>query len=226
MRIWLNRAVLLLATAAALPSLAQTAPIEAGVLKQADGRVVLTIRNLSPHSAITAYLYKTQELHGIGWGYRDAAIEPRSQPIPPDQQITQDFGSGAQPVEVMFLAAVWKDGTRFGDPMWVNRLLEHRNVIGQHLLKATLMVQTALNSDEDPQAVRRQFQQLAEGIKQEDYHPDDLPVVRQIYAWMEVHFENPPKRLSDNTPITNPHAILQSSLDEYLRRLGRFQLYR
>lgn len=226
MRIRLSGAIVLLTAAVALPAVAQTAPIKTSVVKQSDGRVILTIRNLSPDSAITAYLYKTQELHGIGWGYRDAAIEARSQPVPPDQQITQDFGSGAQPVEVIFLAAVWKDGATFGDPTWVNRLIEHRNVIGEHLLKATLMVQTALNSDEDPQAVRRQFQQLADGIRREDYHPDDFGVVRQIYAWMEVHFANPPIRLSDNTRITDPHAILRSSLDEYLRRLGRFQLYR
>lgn len=221
--------------AAVLPLLhGQSPPVVANAATQPDGRVILTIRNLAP-SPLTAYFYKR-----VGWnvfgdgrkgeevlqiGYKDAAVGLADSPIPPNQQTTQSFQNG----EVTFLAALWADGTSYGNPQFISRLREHRAAAQLHNDNAIAILRKAFESGEDTPALIKQLQTIVDGITPTAVHPDDTAVLRGYYQATIRALANPDSNVKDlnGTPMhMTEREIIQLRLDNLERWRDRLRQYR
>jgi hypothetical protein len=142
----------------------QSPPVVATVATQPDGRLALSVQNLKG-SPLTAYFFKELGA-GFGFmGYMDAGgltngALPSPFPIPPNQQATTILANATNR-EVTFLAALWADGTTYGDPDWVGRLRERRVLAQQHNDNAIAVLQKALDSGEDAQTLIKNFKPLS-----------------------------------------------------------------
>jgi hypothetical protein len=207
--------------AALLPLVSgQSPPVVATTATQPDGHVILTVQNLS-ESALTAYFYKRVGVGFVEMGYKDAAVNFAAHPVPPNQRITVTFPNG----EVTFLAAIWADGTSFGDPAWVNRLRERRALGQQHNDNAIAVLQKALDSGTDTAALITQLQTIIDGITPLTLNQDDVFFVRGYYDAAMRRFANPGMKHLDGTPLT-AQEIMRVDIEELNRRRERLRLYR
>ncbi len=185
---------------------------------------------------MTAYLYKRfgWTVYGDGrkggqvleMGYKDAALELGTEPIPPSHQlIIRTFLNG----EVTFLGALWADGTSCGAPEWVTRLLEHRALAQRHNDNEIAVLQTALDSGTDKPALIKQLQSSMDGITETTVNADDVGALHSHYQQVIRMLANPDSVLKrpDGTPAhMTEREIILLSLEELEARRARFQQYR
>jgi len=102
------------------PLPAQSPPLVVTVTGTSSDQAILTMQNLAGTTLI-ASLYTIDWSHAGSdgrtrqireWAYRDAATERGSQPILSNQQVTRPTSNGGQ---VTLLAAIWADGSTFGE---------------------------------------------------------------------------------------------------------------
>ena len=221
--------------AALLPLLrGQSPPVLTITTTQPDDRVTLTIRNLAP-VPLTAYFYKR-----VGWsvfgdgrkggevleiGYKDAAVGLGDNPIPPNQEATVTIRNG----EVTFLAALWADGTSYGDPQSVSRMRERRAAAQLHNDNAIAILHKALDTGEDTPALIRQLQTIVDGITRNTVHMDDTAVLRGYYQPTIRALANPDSNVRDLNGTwvhLTEREIIQLRLDNLRRWQDRLQQYR
>ena len=211
---------------------AQSPPVIATTATQPDGKVILTIRNHGA-SPLTAYFFKR-----FGWGvlpdggkgvrvteigYKDAALESATRPIPPNGQINSTFLNG----EVQFLAALWADGTSYGDPQWVSRLRDRRGLAQQHLDNAIAILQHALDSGTDTPTLVKQLQTSIDEITSTTVNPEDVPLLRIYYQEAIRRFANPDgvaRSGVDGSPLhMTDRQIIELTLELLQMRRDRLQ---
>jgi hypothetical protein len=188
------------AVAWVVPTLAAQSPnLNLTVASGSNGEVIATVQNLGP-SALTACLYQAifpagpnGTDHGAAFAYKDAAIDGSTEPILPMQQREEHMPAGSQ---VTFLAAIWADGSTYGD---AKRLLDHRSVFINHLDKVLAVLQQALTSGIGPRALVAQLEGLRDAITTE--HPDDEGSAKAYYIITINRINNPPQDV-DGTPLT------------------------
>jgi hypothetical protein len=188
-----------------------------------------------PGSTLTAYFYEH-----VGWnfrpdgskigefwemGYKDAALEPGSAPIPPNQQITLPFFNG----EVTLRAALWADGTSYGDSQWINRLRERRTLAALHNANAIAVLQKALDSGTDTPALIKQLQTIVDGITSLTVNLDDVALARNYYQTALRRFANPDGFAYsevDGKPLhMTDRQIIEITLEGLERQRARFEEY-
>jgi hypothetical protein len=211
---------------------AQSPPMETTTATQADGSVILTIQNHAA-STLTAYFYKhtgwgryphAPENQVLEMGYKDAAIDGPTNPIPPNQKIILRFDNG----EVAVLAALWSDGSSYGDPEWISRFQQRRIIAQQHIDAATYVLQNALDTGMDTPALLRQLQTIVDELVPPNVNGDDIGVARLYYMGALQHLTD--HALSKNATGTPPHLtdreIIQADLTILERQRARLLLYR
>lgn len=134
---------------------AQSPPVVATTTTDSSGHVTLFVRNLGV-SALTAcaYLADIHTTLGTGevlpatiqeHGLRDAAVNLIDKPILPNQ--TGTFSISGVNGQVTLMAALWADGTSFGDSVWVHKLFQTRFLAMKHIDLAISVVEDAMRSN-------------------------------------------------------------------------------
>lgn len=124
------KTVMLLALGWNLVTLAQpqSGRVSATVVVDSNDKTVLLIKNQA-QVALTGFAYVLQVSDPNGnmkfgqRGWHDAALEDRLVPIVPDQQRSIDTLPDFQ---LKTFAAVWVDGSSFGDPVLIQQLAERK----------------------------------------------------------------------------------------------------
>ncbi len=214
----MRNCILLLLTGAclALTAGAQSAPpAVATVGIVGDDKSVLTIQN-NASVALTAYYWEVknpgpERLSGESY-YNDAAVigASRSVPIPPHQQ-TAPTNFPVVTMHLTAFAAIWADGSSFGDPGLVARIRDRNRVYRQHLTTAGELVRQSLASGAPIDATIEAVQAAKESISVE--HREDLHTVNELYDAVL----NGLRTLTDN-----PHSRVLRVLTDLEQRALRY----
>jgi len=118
-------------------SYSQTAPILTRVDTSSDGRATLNVRNDSDTSLVA--FVDVEESHPVasdGKKYKvtavrwwDVATDLADQPVAPHHEIGILTGTPGAPPQATLMAAVFADGSSFGDPAWVQSIMTRRQVM-------------------------------------------------------------------------------------------------
>ncbi len=128
------------------PAYGQRQPVVPLVTTQNDGTTQLVLHNYGL-SAITAYAYSATFWNGTHRGGVDAFVDSKilisASPIPPNGEISVKVGNPQEAgFQCQFEAALFADGSGYGDPVWINRIKNRR----QYLLTALAAASTDLAS--------------------------------------------------------------------------------
>jgi hypothetical protein len=195
-----------------------------------NGRATLTIQNRAA-TTLVALLYTVDfstvssdgRTHQIReWGYRDAATERGTEPTPPNQSFVRPTANDGQ---LTLLAAIWADGSTFGDSSWVNRLLQRRLLLQTHLDNAISILQRALSVNTDTKSLIAELQTSLDNLNKLNLqHSEDLALARSCYSGSIQRFAKPPRHF-DGTPATD-REVLQIDTSELEKRRERLRQYR
>lgn len=201
-----------LAVALFVPILrAQSANISLTTATDPDGSVIVTVAN---HAAValTAVLVEEKLPGGRSPKYEDAALPGSFKPILPMQQSTERAPIGTR---AFLEAAIWADGSTYGDPMWVQRIRDHRAAYMKSLNQVLAVFQRAINRGTAPDEIVMQLQTLADTAKSGLLSRDDLSQTVGAYRNGIEHIQNPPRR-EDGSAL-----LFREVLQEYVRMLAR-----
>lgn len=120
------------------------------------------------------------------------------------------------------LAAIWADGSTFGDSKWVNRLLERRFILQKHVDNAISILQRALNVNTDTKSLIAELQTNLDSLNYEN--PDDQSLARSCYTVAIQQFTKPQTCL-DGRPVPD-RQVLQFAITELEERRERLRQYR
>lgn len=151
---------------------AQKAPLTTGITNLPGGKVQLAITNSSavPVTAFAIYIEWTPpggpEAHSVR--IVDSVINyPRDRKIMPgDTQrfvfgpVTRMGSSTPAPPRVTFEAAIFANGSTFGDPGWARRIIQDRKAVYANQGRAIRELLSARNSGETRQELISRFQSL------------------------------------------------------------------
>jgi hypothetical protein len=201
---------------------AQSPPIVVTNTAQPDGHVLLTIENQSG-SALTAYYWVRRTSTPAADGtmplverhYKDSALDRSPGPIPPHQQGTVTVENGV----VTLVAGLFADGTSFGDPQWVARMRDRRDLAQKHIETAMNVLQQALDTDMEKPNLVQELQTIIDGITPGTVNQDDVGLIRRYY-------QTPLGRVSNPNSKRPLRELLQIDLNELEEERERFQLYR
>jgi hypothetical protein len=208
---------------------AQTEPILVTTAQDSSGFSTVTIKNLGS-SALTAYAvttsYNTRSSDGTiaavhGEGITDAAVGPPTSPIQPGQHGT--FRPGGPYPQFKVEAAVWADGTTFGDPVWVHRILYGRQVAARHLDAVLRLLRNALQLNTSVAEIIRQAKNGERQVDAEKESVDEVVTVGRYYRDIQSSMATPPKQ-PDGSPSTREQTI-QQLLARFQRARDRLRPY-
>ena len=98
--------------------------------QSASGQAQLTIQN-NTDQPIGAFVY-TWAASGVtpikGFRFYEPALYLAERPIAPRAALALRVGPPRAPVSIQFRAAVFADGSAFGDPVWVARIIHRRQL--------------------------------------------------------------------------------------------------
>lgn len=139
------------------PARPQTGAVTSAVNRLPDGHVNLVVAN-TYHAPITAMVLVVQGAriggpgHFVTTRYLDTLLNPwRDKALEPGESRTFGFG-GSHPGPSVFTynpqltAAVFEDGTSFGDPQVVNDIIQARKIFFEELGKAITLLQEVQTS--------------------------------------------------------------------------------
>jgi len=185
----------------ARPSSSQSNSPVVGTSLDGAGNLTVTLRNNASSSALTAYAW-TSTYHGLTTDGKfapdfitqheitDAAFKPTVKPIVPGQELTFQ-PSGLSP-EFVFRAAVWADGTTYGDPVWIRRILHIREVAAKNLDSIILMLRNAIQRNTSASDVIGQGQAGNTRLTAERESVEESVVVGRYYSTLNQAMTNPP----------------------------------
>jgi len=191
---------------------AQSVPVEVSMTPDAKGFVVLKVHNLAS-SPLTGYVYTTifdapssdgtsRRITGVG--FQDAATQPRVKPIPPGG--SDEYTVRNPKPHVTFQAAVFADGTSFGDAAWVHRILHRRAFAAKNIEAATSIVQRAVLDGSSENEVIQELRAAEARADGEAEDPCELPVGRGAYAQGLTSLAHPPKH-GDGSPFVTQETL-------------------
>jgi hypothetical protein len=190
-RVSLKRAILALAAFSSVAFSAVTAqaqPIMGTMTADGQGHTVLAVQNLNS-AALTAYGYEAVVLMTTRGRtafttireLRDAALDLTMQPILPNQADTRQI-PGKSVRQLSFKAAVWADGTTFGDPAWVQKLLQRRVVALRHAESIVALLEESIRFNRSPAVIVAVAKQGQAQVLREVDDPDDAARIQNYYA--------------------------------------------
>ena len=135
----------------------------------ADGRVALTVRNIS-QMPIRACLVTDEHVNergqiiAKGFHYYDSVTDPRTaNPILPGQEKSFTYGGrGGTPPVVKVVAAIYEDGTSYGDQDGVKLILERRKYILQVIEEALSILEAASRQHAEREQLIERFKVFGE----------------------------------------------------------------
>jgi len=192
---------------------------ECRVAANGDGEAVITNQSASP---LTAYVFQVlrepcnpiQANEQVFRGY-DASTAPDGKSIPPFASTIQNLGASycnkdgvTSPAKALLKAALFADGSSYGNKQWVEILLQHRALELQRIDGAI----SALISGTGRKNTRQEYVVLLEKAEASSNQPKE---------------NSPPVEFSDVDPYetairqlkANPAAPLQNQIDGLLAAL-------
>ncbi len=201
---------------------AQSPPVLVTNTPQPDGRVLLTIQNQSGSAWSAYYSVRRSSTPAadctsplVERHYKDSALDRGPGPIPPHQQATVTVENGV----VKLVAGLFADGTTFGDPQWVARLRDRRDLMQKHIENAMNVLQQARDTDMEKPKLIQELQTIIDGITPGTVNRDDVSMARMYYQFALRRLSNP----NSKRPL---REFLQIDLNELEEERERFQLYR
>ena len=195
-----------------------------------SGRVTLVVQNFGT-SALTACVYiaaihttsartgpATIEEHGL----RDAAVNFFENPIMPNQSGT--FSISGFNGQVSFLAALWADGTSFGDPMWIAKISTRRKLALKHIDLLLSIVEDARRTNSSLLDTAARANASAKLVLQDSSDPDVFAGVNMYYTAVNARLTGPTLKRNGVTPLTDEETMGQAirELEMYRRRLALY----
>jgi hypothetical protein len=198
-----------------------------------QGHPILTVQNLYS-AALTAYGYEAVALMTSRSGstsltklsdLRDAALDPTMQPIPLNQ--TEQVRIAAKSVrQVSFKAAVWADGATFGDPAWVQKLLQRRVVALRQAESLVELLQESIQAGRTPAMIVAVAKQgMAQVNREELEDPTEAATIESYYTQVIRRMtEGPPEQTKGATAADRER--ITRALAELTNIRDRLMLYR
>lgn len=189
---------------------AQKAPLTTGMTTLPGGRVQLAITNSSAVPVTAFAIYIEWALPGGPKGHSvrivDSVINhPRDREIMPGDTQRFVFGpatrmgsSAVSPPRVTFEAAIFANGSTFGDPGWVRRIIQDRKAVYANEGRAIRELLSARSSGETRQELVSQFH----GLKSRTQHSAS-------YSGIVGHYQGLIAALPFDDCLTNlEHAVV------------------
>jgi hypothetical protein len=167
----------------------QDPKVSSATTLNANGTISLTVTN-QYYSPLVAYAYSesfVEGKHGIsGEQFRDSALTP-VKPVPPGQQVSMSCGgSNATDRECTFRAALFADGSIYGDPIWGQRIMSRRKyaalVLGDEIQDLLAVAQPASTDEVISILTASRDRHIANAGDQ------DLILLTRLYYGNGVHF--------------------------------------
>jgi len=168
----------------------QDPKVSSATTLNANGTISLTITN-QYYSPLVAYAYSesfVEGKHGIsGEQFTDSALT-LVKPVPPGQQVSMSCGGGSNATdrECTFRAALFADGSIYGDPIWGQRILSRRkyavSVLGDEIQDLLAVAQPASTDEVIAILTASRDRHIAGAGDQ------DLILLTRLYYGNGVHF--------------------------------------
>lgn len=193
-------AVIFLVVLFTWPSKAQETAISATVIPHSDGSVDLAVTDHS-RRIVTAWVIFVDFvplLQGTPRAtqtiYTDNVINPFDRPLMPNDTRTVNVG-GTEPgstktkVEVGFEAALFDDGSAFGDPSWSNRLVQQRKYLYVHIQEAIELLDGAKPKGTSREDLINQMQSIKKTKLNSAETPEEQRAIRKVYEEAAVNLQ-------------------------------------
>lgn len=201
-----------------LPVPCRPADLVTTAIKQlADGRAELTITN-NHQSPITAFVVLIQDAlptgaHGLTTYYEDNLLNPwHDKPIPPAGTRTIRFGgpgSNLMKQDFKLNAAIFEDGTTFGESAAVDGILAGRRTFSEKLGKAIALLQDGLAG----KISRGELVQRATEMERSELPPnprvEERRAVGNVFGTLRANLQNSPP---DAPPDQSMRTVLRMFL--------------
>jgi hypothetical protein len=203
----------------------QPAPLVVDIGPTANGRLQLTLTNHAK-APITAYVYTTTfQAAGAraveGEFFRDSAFQAAERPIQPNQQVIRLVDAAGQTnVQCQFRAALFADGTAFGDASWAQRILLQRAYTAQALqwVRSDLTAASGLSRPASAllSALNSSRSANARGVADRD----QSMAIARIYDWVAAMIKRDAQSDSEALTAEAGQGLL-AAIDQMLGKFGR-----
>src|SRR5580704_2737031 len=184
-----------------------------------NGKMTATVQNTSSRT-LTAFALTLDRTPTVGSPnhivfYYDSVTNRSYPPLPPGASKTQALGGGSSPAtsQMTFRAALFDDGSTFGDPSWSTRLVTNRQALEKHLTLAILKLQS-YSQDTPLEAVVADFdgmQQQAKALPDKD----ESIIAQNVYSSVPRTLNLP--QVGDSVPLSaqiNINSLLKKFLQQ------------
>jgi hypothetical protein len=207
------------------------------VIKNRDGRTELTVTNRGeqPVTALVITLEHgpaSQPHRGTLVDTRDSVLNSTDHPIVPGDTRTFAYGAGpGVPVlpprpgwhsQLAFQAAIFADGSTFGDAGWAQRLIDARRSQYKHLGLAIQALQAARDAGKTRPELVADFQELGKtaiaSVHGEKWFNEEL-AVRWVYDEV-LRYLQPATTAGGTTPLDTTIGAIIQELAQRRQRLA------
>ncbi len=205
------------------------APLDVKTTSLPDGWIEISITNLS-NQAVTAFVLFSEHTplvstvryyYTIKWV--DSIFSPHDRPIMPNETQRFKYG-GPNPgpdrvrTEVSLKAAVFADGTAFGDPVWGDRLIQGRKSLFEHFGKAIQALQLARARSASREELIRTFTETESAELSTTQTPERQRGIRTAYGTVIANLQ---RSTTPNGAVIALDNIIDGVLREFLERRQR-----
>jgi len=207
------------------------APLVTSTITDPDGHTRLLVQNLSS-SALTACAYVAQ-MHSMT---ADGQISPEiiqervlsdsalnlSGPILPNQ--TKTFNISGWNAQVTLTAVLWADGNSFGDPVWIQKLLQRRALARKHVDLALSIVEEAKQSGSSLAEAAGREEAAKAQADQDSNDQDVVPGLKMYYNQVLMRLTGPGLKHSTGQTFTDAETMDQAirELENYKQHMSLY----
>jgi hypothetical protein len=154
---------------------------------------------------------------------RDAALDFAMEPVPANQTGTVQIPGNISKVSLK--AAVWADGTTFGEAGWIHKLLLQRITASRHVELVLALLQESIRANTSPADIATMAKEKRAQVDREVDDPQEAALSKSYYTIVIRRMTEETSQSARGAAPTDQQRIT-AALKALTRARDRIELYR